>query len=252
MKVSVITSVYNNANYIKTAIESVLSQTYKNIEYIIIDGGSTDGTIDIINGYKDKVNKFISERDKGIYDGLNKGIAMATGDAIGFLHSDDIYIDCDVIKRVVEAFQTNRCDSVYGDIVYIDRVNQDKIIRYWKSGKFSYNKLKRGWVPPHTALFVKRDVYSKYGLFDLDYKISADYDFMLRIFGKYRISSCYIHEILCKMRAGGASNNSIKNLILKSKEDLRALKENNIGGLNTLISKKVLKIPQFLNKKGRD
>ena len=242
MKVSIITSVFNNKNTVSEAIESVLNQTYKDIEYIVIDGGSTDGTIDIINSYKGKITKFISEPDNGIYDGLNKGILKATGDIIGFLHSDDVYMDNTVIEKVVNKFYGGY-DGVYGDLIYVSK-NDGKIIRYWKSGDFNINKLKKGWMPPHPTLFLKREIYNKYGLFDTSFKIAADYDFMLRIL-KHNIKIAYIPEVLYKMRVGGESNKSIKNILLKSKEDYRALKKNEIGGINTLIYKNISKLPQF-------
>ncbi len=243
MKVSIITSVYNNKETIKDAIESVLSQTYKNIEYIIIDGASTDGTVEIIKGYEDKINKFVSEPDKGIYDGLNKGINITSGDIIGFLHSDDVYMNNEVIEKVVETFKKYNCDGVYGDLVYVSK-SSDKVIRFWKSGEFSVDKLKKGWMPPHPTLFLKREIYEKYGLFDLSFKIAADYDFMLRVL-KNNLKLYYIPEVLYKMRIGGESNKSLKNIILKSKEDLKALRKNEIGGIDILLRKNFSKIGQF-------
>jgi len=243
MKVSIITVVYNNKKTIKNAIESVLSQTYKNIEYIIIDGASIDGTVEIIKSYGNKIDKFISEPDKGIYDGLNKGINLASGDIIGFLHSDDVYTNDEVVKKVVEVFEKYNCDGVYGDLVYVSK-RSDKVIRYWKSGEFSIYKLKKGWMPPHPTLFLKREIYEKYGLFDLSFKIAADYDFMLRVL-KDNLKLSYIPEVLYKMRIGGESNKSLKNIILKSKEDYKALKKNRLGGISTLIYKNFIKIPQF-------
>jgi glycosyltransferase len=246
MKVSIITSVYNNKDTIEDAIKSVLNQNYKNIEYIVIDGGSTDGTTDIIKKYQDKISKFISEPDNGIYDGLNKGIKSATGDVIAFLHSDDVYADDEVIAKVAKVFEKYNCNGVYGDLVYVSK-SSDKVIRYWKSGEFSIDKLKKGWMPPHPALFLKKEIYQKYGLFDLNFKIAADYDFMLRIL-KNNPKLIYIPEVLYNMRTGGESNKSLKNIILKSKEDYKALKKNKIGGINTLIYKNLVKIPQFLKK----
>ena len=240
MKVSIITSVFNNEKHIEDAINSVLSQTYSNIEYIIIDGNSKDNTKKIIEKYLDKIDIFVSEPDRGIYDGLNKGILKATGDIIGFLHSDDIYYDNRVIEKVVKAFEKNT-DGVYGDLVYI---KDDKVIRYWRSGEFNINKLKKGWMPPHPTLFLKKSIYEKYGLFDLNFKIAGDYDFILRIL-KNNINLKYIPEILYKMRIGGASNKNIKNIIQKSKEDLKALRKNEIGGIDILLRKNFSKIGQF-------
>lgn len=249
MKISIITSVFNNKQTISESIDSVLSQTYSNIEYIIIDGASTDGTVDIIKQYYNKISTFISEPDKGIYDGLNKGISLATGDVVGFLHSDDLYQNNKVIETVVEAFKQYEVDSIYGDLTYVDKVDTNKVIRYWVSGDFSLKKLRRGWMPPHPTFFVKRSVYEQAGNFDTGFKIAADYDLILRCLGKHKVSTHYIPDILIKMRVGGESNKSLKNIIQKSKEDLRALKDNEIGHIGSLFFKNISKIPQFLVRK---
>ncbi len=248
MKISIITSVYNNAATIEDAIKSVLSQTYTNIEYIVVDGASKDGTTDIIKKYENQISKFIREKDKGIYDGLNKGVDLATGDVIAFLHSDDIYENENVVADIVKLFETTNTDSIYGDLVYVDKNDTNKIFRYWKSGKYTFKKLCNGWMPPHPTFFVKREFYEKYGKFDLSYGIAADYDFMLRMLGKYKITTAYLPKVLYKMRVGGASNRSLKNIIQKSQEDIKALKNNGIGGLHTIILKNLSKIPQFLKK----
>ena len=248
LKVSIITSVWNNEATIEDAIKSVLSQNYSDIEYIVVDGASKDGTVNIIKKYEDKISTFVSEKDKGIYDGLNKGVSLATGDIIGFLHSDDIYADENIITEVVEAFKKNNTDSIYGDLVYVDKHDTSKIFRYWKSGEYSFKKLCNGWMPPHPTFFVKREFYEKYGKFDLGFGIAADYDFMLRMLGKYKISTSYLPKVLYKMRVGGASSRSLKNIIQKSREDIKALKNNGIGGIHTIIMKNISKIPQFLFK----
>ena len=248
MKISIITSVYNNAATIEDAIKSVLSQTYTNIEYIVVDGASKDGTTEIIKKYENQISKFVSEKDKGIYDGLNKGVDLATGDVIAFLHSDDIYENENVVADIVKLFETTNTDSIYGDLVYVDKNDTNKIFRYWKSGEYTFKKLQNGWMPPHPTFFVKREFYEKYGKFDLSYGIAADYDFMLRMLGKYKITTAYLPKVLYKMRVGGASNRSLKNIIQKSQEDIKALKNNGIGGLHTIILKNLSKIPQFLKK----
>jgi glycosyltransferase len=248
MKVSIITSVYNNEKTIEDAIQSVLSQTYPNIEYIVVDGASKDNTVAVIKKYEDKITTFVSEKDKGIYDGLNKGVSLATGDIIAFLHSDDIYADENIISEVVEHFEKTHTNSIYGDLVYVDKDDTSKIFRYWKSGKYSLQKLCNGWMPPHPTFFVKKEFYDKYGKFDLAFGISADYDFMLRMLGKYKITTSYLPKVLYKMRVGGASNRSLKNIIQKSREDIKALKNNNIGGIHTILMKNLSKIPQFLKK----
>lgn len=248
MKVSIITSVYNNEKTIEDAIKSVLSQTYPNIEYIVVDGASKDNTVSVIKKYEDRISTFVSERDKGIYDGLNKGVSLATGDVIAFLHSDDIYENENIISEVVDHFKNTNTDSIYGDLVYVDKEDTSKIFRYWQSGEYTFKKLCNGWMPPHPTFFVKKEFYDKYGKFDLDFGIAADYDFMLRMLGKYKISTSYLPKVLYKMRVGGASNRSLKNIIQKSLEDIKALRNNNIGGIHTIILKNLSKIPQFLKK----
>jgi glycosyltransferase len=248
MKISIITSVYNNKETIKDAINSVLNQTYKNIEYIIVDGESSDSTVEVVQSYGDRITTFVSESDKGIYDGLNKGVSLATGDVICFLHSDDLYASNDIVQKVVDEFERDRSiDGVYGDLVYISKSDLDKVLRFWKSKDFDMKALRWGWMPAHPTLFLKKEVYNRFGEFDLDFNISGDYDFMLRIL-KNGIKVKYLPEVLYKMRVGGESNKSIKNIILKSKEDLKALMKNNIGGIGTLIIKNLSKIKQFLRK----
>jgi len=248
ISVSIITVVYNNAPYIKGAIESVLSQNYNDIEYIVIDGGSVDGTIEVVKSFKDRISHFISEPDTGIYDALNKGVMLATGDVIAFLHSDDTYENKSVISDAVVLFD-HGTQGVYGDLVYTDKYNMDKILRHWKSCDFSLPLLKKGWMPPHPTFFIRREIYQKYGGFDQSFKISGDYDFMLRILSK-NISVKYIPKTLYRMRVGGESNKSILKILQKSEEDLKVLKKNNIGGLYALLYKNISKIPQFLfNKK---
>ncbi len=248
MTISIITSVYNNKGTISEAIESVLSQTYDDIEYIVVDGSSTDGTVDVIEQYVDKITTFVSEPDKGIYDGLNKGIALATGDVVGFLHSDDLFEDKHVVEKIAEAFKKMHVDSVYGDLTYVSKEDTSNVVRFWKSGLFTMSKLKKGWMPPYPTFYVKREVYEKYGAFDTSFKIAADYDSILRFLGKEQISTHYIPEVLVKMRVGGASNKSIKNLVLKSKEDLRAMRNNGVGHMGSLFVKNASKIPQFFKK----
>jgi len=250
MKISIITSVYNNKLTIKDAIESVVNQTYQDIEYIIVDGASSDGTVEIIRSYGDKITTFVSEPDKGIYDGLNKGVSLATGDVVAFLHSDDLYASDDIVEQIVQDFKDDSSlDGVYGDLIYTPKEDTFKVLRYWKSKEFDKSLLKKGWMPAHPTLFLKRSVYEKYGKFDLGFKIAADYDFMLRVLSS-GIKVKYIPKVLYKMRVGGESNKSIKNIILKSKEDLKALKKNNIGGVYSLFVKNISKIQQFIRKEG--
>lgn len=210
MKVSIITVVYNNANFIKDAIESVLTQSYENIEYIVIDGASNDGTVEIIKRYGNKITHFLSEKDHGIYDAMNKGLKLASGDIIGILNSDDFYISNNVINMVVEVFLYNNVDSVFADLVYVNPDNLAKVVRYYDSSYFSPSKFSYGWMPAHPTFFVRRDIYEKYGFFKTDYKIAADYELLVRFLGKHRISYFYLQIPLVKMRIGGVSTTSLK------------------------------------------
>ena len=248
MKFSIITATYNSQNTIADAINSVASQTYDNIEHIIIDGKSTDNTLSIIKETGGRVSEIISEPDKGIYDALNKGIKNATGNVIVFLHADDIFAENTIIEKAANLFSEKQTDSIYGDLQYVAKENTDKIIRYWKSGDYTYSKLKKGWMPPHPTFFIKKEIYDKFDLFDISFKIAADYDIILRFLGKHKISTAYLPEVMIKMRIGGESNKSIKNIILKMKEDVKALKKNNIGSIRTIILKNIIKIPQLFRK----
>jgi glycosyltransferase len=245
MVVSIITASYNSASSIEYCIQSVLNQSYKSIEYIIIDNCSTDATLDIAKNYEEDINRIISEPDKGIFDALNKGIQIASGDFIGFLHADDFYPDNTVIEELVNKLKSSNSDSLYGDLQYVAKRNTDKVIRNWNAGEYSFKKLSRGWMPPHPTFFVKRTCYQQFGLFNINYEIASDYELMLRFLGKYKISTCYLNKVLVKMRTGGTSNRSLKNIIRKSMEDLKAIRENNIGSYYTLILKNLRKLNQF-------
>jgi len=247
MKVSVVTVVYNMAHNIQRAVESVLSQDYKNIEYIIIDGGSEDGTCEIINRYSAFIDIFVSERDNGIYDAMNKGVLLSSGDVVAFLHSDDVYANETVISDIVNCF-ANGTQGVYGDLVYTDKADVNKVFRYWKSCDFSTSLLSKGWMPPHPTLFLRREVYQKYGAFDTSFKIAGDYDFMLRIL-KDNIAVKHLPQVIYKMRLGGESNRSVKNILDKSKEDLRAMRNNKIKNpFFALFYKNVSKIMQLVRR----
>jgi len=245
MKISVITAVYNAEHTVADAIESVLSQTYPDVELIVIDGASTDGTKAILESYRTQLTVFISEPDEGIYDALNKGISHATGDVVGFLHADDLFADDQVLSKIADAFANGEKDAIYGDLVYISKTDPKKVIRYWQSGEYSERNLKHGWMPPHPTFYVRRVVYERFGGFDTSFRIAADYDCMLRFLGVAKIKCTYIPEVLVKMRVGGASNRSLSNILLKSREDYLALKKNSVGGTWALIWKNMSKLPQF-------
>lgn len=250
MRVSIITICFNSCQTITDTIKSVAGQSYKNIEYIVVDGDSTDGTKEIISHYSSDITKHISEKDNGLYDALNKGIDSATGDVIGFLHADDIYAHGKVIQNVMNLFEKENTDSVYGDLVYVNSQNTEKVVRYWRAGQFSIGKLKLGWFPPHPTFFVKRDVYKRHGSFDTGFKIAADYEIMLRFLLDKRISISYLPEVLIKMRLGGASNRNLQNLFKKSSEDFMALKNHAVNfPFFVLFLKNISKIPQFITKR---
>jgi len=248
MKISIITVSYNSAKTIRDTIDSVIQQNYHDIEYILVDGKSTDNTIEIIKSYGNKISKFISESDKGIYDAMNKGIQLASGDIIGILNSDDFYADADVLKNVANHF-TVSIDGLYADLVYVDALNTTKIIRTWKSGAYKEGAFLKGWMPPHPTFFVRRKVYQNFGDFTNQLKSAADYELMLRFIHKEKIKVAYLPKIIVKMRAGGASNSSIKNRIKANKEDRMAWKMNGLKpGVFTLIRKPLSKLNQFFKK----
>ena len=249
LKISIITVVLNSASTIKDTIESIISQNYKNIEYIVIDGGSTDGTIEIVQAYEKHIAYFSSEIDSGIYDAMNKGIIAATGDVIGILNSDDFYPNSFVLNNIAESFKKHDCDAVYGDLVYVKENNISKVTRYWKSGKYSISKIKNGWMLPHPTFFVKRSIYEKYGLYNTDLSSAADYEMILRLLYKNKLNVIYIPEILVKMRMGGASNRSVWNRIKANKEDSLAWTKNQLNKPFFVRFKKPLqKLRQFFLK----
>ncbi len=249
LKISIITAVRNGAETLRKCIESIQKQTVP-AEHIIIDGASTDGTFDIIAQYRSSIAKVISEPDKGIYDALNKGIRLASGDVIGVLHGDDFYAHDKVLESVANVFEKRNVDSCYGDLLYVYKNDVDRVIRYWKASEYHHGKFRFGWMPPHPTFFVRREIYEKYGYFNTDFRIAADYELMLRFLEKHRISTYYIPEVLIKMRLGGASNKSLKNLFIKSSEDYKAWKVNDLnGGLYTIFLKNFTKAPQFFARK---
>lgn len=228
LKISIVTVVLNNKDYIEDCIQSVISQTYPFVEYIIMDGGSTDGTLDVIKKYREDIAIFISESDEGIYDAMNKGIKAATGDIIGILNSDDVYAGDNCLATVAACFAENNVDSCFADLVYVDADNIDKQVRYWQAGDYSKNNFKRGWMPPHPTFFVRRSVYEEYGLFNLNFPLTADYELMLRFLYKNNVSTSYIPMCLVKMRSGGKCHPGLVNTFNNMKENYRAWKVNGL------------------------
>ncbi len=251
MKISIITAIYNAASTLEQCIDSVLSQDYPHIEYILVDGASTDNSLKIIKAKAAQHPrlKWVSEPDKGIYDALNKGIAMATGDVLGFLHADDRFTNNTCLSAIATAFKQYDVDGVYGDLRYVSAQEPSRSVRKWKSQSFKRALLNRGWMPAHPTLYLKTKLYQQYGSFDTSYRIAADYEFVLRIFKQPHLRFYYLPQTLVYMRTGGTSNKSFKNLIQKSKEDYRALKQHNLDlPRKILFWKNVSKVPQFFNK----
>ena len=246
MKVSLITSTYNSADTLLDTLESVRRQTHDDIEYIVIDGASKDGTLDLLEQNLDIIAVLRSEPDKGIYDALNKGIAIATGEIVGLLHSDDVFASENVLAEVVKLFENTSCDAVYGDLEYVRRDNLSKRIRYWKSQPFDRSAFYKGWMPAHPTFYLKREYYEQFGSFDLSFFTSADYELMLRMLLRHELKAQYLPKTMVSMRVGGQSNVSWKNRWIANQEDARAWR---VNGLNpkpyTRWLKPISKISQF-------
>lgn len=247
MLFSIITAVYNNKAEISGAINSVAGQKNVMIEHIVMDGCSNDGTAELVVSIKSDIVNFESSKDRGIYDALNKGIAKAKGDIIGILHSDDLFSDEHVLKDVLEKFAAGY-DGVYADLDYVSKDNTSNVIRRWKTGNFDEFQLKLGWMPPHPTLFLRRSVYEKIGNFNLNYRIAADYDFMLRVLADKDYKIAYLPRTIVKMRIGGESNRSLKNILKKSKEDLAIASIYFNAPILTVISKNVRKVNQLFSR----
>ena len=245
MRISIITATLNVSETIENCLKSIATQSY-DIEHIIIDGVSTDNTAHIIDEYTGHPVKFVSQPDLGIYDAMNKGIAMATGEVVGILNADDFYASDDVLAKVAAVFSDPKVDACYGDLKYVDEHDVAKTVRYWKSGDYNRNKFHSGWMPPHPTFFVRRSVYEKYGVFNLDLGTAADYELMLRLLLKHEINAVYIPEVLVHMRTGGKSNVSFSNRLKANRMDRRAWSINGLKPcLWTIPLKPLRKIPQW-------
>ena len=224
LKISIITVCYNSSNTIAETMISLKNQIHKNVEHIIIDGGSTDTTLDILKKNKPPNTKIISEKDDGIYDAMNKGLALASGDVVGFLNSDDFYTSSDVLALVAKVFSDDSVDCCYGDLCYVNQFNVNKIIRYWRSEAFIPYAFKRGWCPPHPTFFTRRSVFQEFGGFNLNFKLAADFEIMARLLEKHRIQSIYLPKVLVHMRLGGVSNKNLTNILRQNYEIFQALR----------------------------
>lgn len=246
MKVSIITVTLNSEKYLSDCINSVKRQNYKNIEHIIIDGKSTDGTIEIIEKNSRHISYWVSETDRGMYDAINKGIQLATGDIIGILNSDDMFASADSVKSIVDCFETTQTDSVYGNLIYVDPKNTSKVIRYWKGVSFKRSRFKYGWMPAHPTFYIRREMIGKYGLYENHYYTAADYEFMSRYLFLHKVTSTYLDTMLVKMRCGGVSNGNIKRRIRANRRDYLAMKKNKIPfSFFVSILKPLIKLPQY-------
>ena len=247
MKVSLITSCFNSEATIRATLDSVRLQEYSPIEYIIVDGGSSDGTLNILEDFKDIIAKQISEPDNGIYDALNKGIGLSSGDVVGFIHSDDMLATSKSLQRIMSIFETKSIDAVYGDLDYVDRERPRKIIRRWRSASFDRRRFFNGWMPAHPTFYLKRVHHEKYGGYRTDMRISADYELMLRMLLKNNLKAEHIPEVLVNMRVGGASNISLENRIQANKEDRMAWAVNELKPrFYTSLLKPLSKLRQFV------
>ena len=254
MRISVVTVCYNAAHTLTDAVESVLGQTSDpsapfELEYIVVDGASTDGTLDLLARYRNRIATLISEPDNGLYDAMNKGIKAATGDVVAILNADDVYASTNVLARVAATFRDSGVEAVYGDLNYVAAHDLSQVTRRWNAGPYTPGAFRRGWMPPHPALFVRRACYDRWGLFTLTLRSAADYEHMLRFIHRHGMSLAYLPETLVLMRAGGVSNASLKHRIRAHREDWKAWRMNGFHPSPfTLLAKPLRKLPQFLSR----
>ena len=250
MKISIVTVCRNSEAFIADALASVDRQTWPDIEHVIVDGASTDGTLAIVRAHADPRRRVVSEPDAGIYDAMNKGLARATGDVVGFLNADDFLADDGVVARIASAFGDDPdLLATYGDLDYISADADKRTIRRWTSRAFSASLLRRGWMPPHPTFYVRRPLLERVGAFDTRYRIAADYDFMVRCLLTPALRVRYLPALLVRMRIGGASNGSLGRIVRKSREDLQIMRRHGIGGLWSLVGKNLGKLPQFIGRR---
>jgi len=251
MRVSIVTVCYNSAATIRDTLDSVAAQTHGDIEHIVIDGGSTDDTLRIVRQAGRHVATLVSERDRGIYDAMNKGFALATGDLIGTLNADDMLAAPDTVARIAAAAQHAQADAVFGDLVYVEAKPPHAVLRHWRAGPFERQKMRFGWMPPHPTFYVSRQVAQATGPFATDLRIAADYDYVLRVLRRPGVRAAYVPHVIVRMRAGGISNGSMRGILRKSREDLSVMRRNGVGGVGTLVMKNLRKAPQLLMRGAR-
>lgn len=248
VNISVVTVCFNAVKTIGESLDSVGRQSHPNVEHIVVDGASTDGTLSIVEKHRDKLAAIISEPDRGLYDAMNKGIGLATGDVIGFLNADDVYVDSQVLSHVAEAFRGDDIDACYADVVFVRPDDTNRVVRYVKSRPFIEGLFEKGWMPPHPTLFVRKTIYERLGGFDIEFTRQADFDLALRFLGLHKIRSVYVPDIWVRMRTGGLSNNSLPGILKGNLEAYRICKKHNLPVTPLFIATKIFsRIPQFLS-----
>jgi len=248
MRISIITAAFNAEATIAEAIRSVATQGHPEIEHLVCDGASSDATCAVVARHAPPWMTLVSEPDAGLYHAINAGILRSTGEVIGLVHADDVLAHPHVLEQVAAAFADPTVDAVYGDLDYVARTRPGQVVRHWRAGRFSPGRLARGWMPPHPTLFLRRRVFAAHGLYDTRYRISADYEAILRYFGRGRIRAVYLPGVMVRMRLGGESNRSLGRVLRKSAEDYRALRRHRVGGVATLLAKNFSKLPQFVRR----
>lgn len=246
MRVSIITVSFNSEATIGDTLRSVAAQSHPDIEHIVVDGASGDGTMDAIRRDGGHLTRIVSEPDRGIYDAMNKGLRLATGDLIGFLNADDMLADRVAVARLAAFAEQADADAVFGDLVYVRADDPNTVVRYWAGGDFSHQRLRQGWMPPHPTFYVSRNCLASVGEFDIDLRIAADYDFMMRCLTRSGVRTAYVPQVIVRMRMGGISNRSLSTMLRKSREDLMVMRRYGLGGWPTLVCKNLRKLPQFM------
>ena len=249
MKISIITVAYNSAATIADTLRSVSAQTHADIEHIVIDGGSTDATLALVKAHGARVAHLVSERDHGIYDAMNKGLALATGEAVGFLNSDDVYADTRVVERIARTLHAPGVDACYGDLVFVDAQHTDRVVRYWKSGSYRKGACARGWMPPHPTFYARRRAYVKHGGFDVSFRMAADFEMSLRLLDVAGLHAVHIPEVLVRMRMGGASTRGLASVVRNNRETARACVKHGLpGGVRFVTGRVLAKMPELFRR----